>query len=166
MESLTFFEVSVEYFRVFERSLVNSCSFHFGVTLEFSEITPASRHGGRLGKPSLSMSSASTIAFGDTLHSAISVPLLMSNRCVNPNVSGFHKSGSTSEFDGEEKRNLTFAPPSAAMGVDQTHPGTYNLTSSSRKKAETSHSRRQLSSLTHLPFSRPGGWRDMFVSIP
>ena len=55
-----------------------------------------SRLVGRPGKPSSSTSNASTTAFDGTLHSAISVRLLMSNRCVNPNVSGFHKSGSTS----------------------------------------------------------------------
>jgi len=39
----------------------------------------ASRHGGRPGKPSSSMSSASTTEFDDTLHSVMSARLLMSN---------------------------------------------------------------------------------------
>ncbi len=34
----------------------------------------------------------------------MSVRLLMNNRCVNPNVSGFHKSGSTSTSDRKLKR--------------------------------------------------------------
>jgi hypothetical protein len=40
MESLTFFEVSMEYFGVFGRLFGTSCSFHFGVTMEFSAFFP------------------------------------------------------------------------------------------------------------------------------
>ena len=66
----------------------------------------ASRHEDRPGKPFSSMSNASTIEFGDTLHSAMSVRLRMNNRCVNPNVSGFHKNGSTSHWDNGHSRKF------------------------------------------------------------
>ncbi len=36
LESLPFFGVSMDYFEVFKRFFSLLCSFHFGVTLEFS----------------------------------------------------------------------------------------------------------------------------------
>jgi len=44
LESPTFFEVSVEYFGIFERFFSTSCLFHFGVTLEFSIYVPSRGH--------------------------------------------------------------------------------------------------------------------------
>src|SRR5260370_28695220 len=107
LESLTFFGISMEYFGVFQKLLINSRSFHFGVMLEFSGQCDFHRF---LGKSPRGRASSTT--FSKDSSSAPSEKIWGQVRHLVPSLVIVEPTGCATRFQACRNRPDNFHPSS------------------------------------------------------